>query len=78
MGTIKTPGAASENGSVLPHAVLTGKRRILFQHALARVVSDDQTRAELIARGRDRVRAFSWDETARALASCYRNLLRVR
>jgi glycosyltransferase involved in cell wall biosynthesis len=46
--------------------------------ALGRVVSDDQTRAELVARGRDRVRAFSWDETARALASCYRNLLQAR
>jgi glycosyltransferase involved in cell wall biosynthesis len=41
---------------------------------LDRVVSDDVTRAELIARGRDRVRAFSWDDTARALASCYRRL----
>ena len=28
----------------------------------------------LIARGRDRVHAFSWDHTARALASCYRRL----
>ena len=35
-------------------------------------ITDDATRAELIARGRDRVHAFSWDHTARALASCYR------
>jgi glycosyltransferase involved in cell wall biosynthesis len=42
--------------------------------ALERVVNDEETRAELIARGRDRIRAFSWDETARALASCYRKL----
>ena len=39
-----------------------------------RVLTDDATRAELIARGRDRVHAFSWDHTARALASCYRRL----
>jgi alpha-1,3-rhamnosyl/mannosyltransferase len=42
--------------------------------ALERVVADDATRTELVARGRDRVRAFSWDDTARALASCYRTL----
>jgi glycosyltransferase involved in cell wall biosynthesis len=39
-----------------------------------RVITDDATRSELIARGRDRVHAFSWDHTARALASCYRRL----
>ena len=30
--------------------------------------------AELVARGRDRLGAFSWQETARALAACYRKL----
>ena len=40
--------------------------------AIDRVLTDDAIRAELIARGRDRVHAFSWDHTARALASCYR------
>ena len=48
------------------------------EHALAdamdRVITDDTVRAELIARGRDRVHAFSWDHTARALASCYRRI----
>jgi glycosyltransferase involved in cell wall biosynthesis len=39
-----------------------------------RVMTDDATRSELIARGRDRVHAFSWDHTARALASCYRRV----
>ncbi len=38
------------------------------------VITSDATRAELIARGRDRVHAFSWEHTARALASCYRRL----
>ena len=42
--------------------------------ALDQVVSDDELRRELVARGRDRVRAFSWSDTARALASCYRQL----
>jgi len=43
-----------------------------------RVITDDATRAELVARGRDRVHAFSWDHTARALASCYRRLAAPR
>jgi len=41
---------------------------------LDRVMTDDATRAELVARGRDRVHAFSWSGTARALTSCYRRL----
>jgi glycosyltransferase involved in cell wall biosynthesis len=41
---------------------------------LERVLTEDATRAELIGRGRDRVRAFSWDDTARSLVSCYRRL----
>jgi glycosyltransferase involved in cell wall biosynthesis len=41
---------------------------------LARVLTDDAVRAELIGRGRDRVRAFAWDDTARALVSTYRRL----
>jgi glycosyltransferase involved in cell wall biosynthesis len=43
-----------------------------------RVITDDATRAELVARGHDRVHAFSWDHTARALASCYRRLAEQR
>jgi len=39
-----------------------------------RVLTDDTLRAELVARGRDRVHAFSWDITARALATCYRRI----
>ena len=42
--------------------------------ALQRVLTDDATRTELIARGHDRLGAFSWQETARAFASCYRKL----
>lgn len=42
--------------------------------AIARVLDEPDTRAELIARGTDRVRAFSWEDTALALAECYRRL----
>jgi glycosyltransferase involved in cell wall biosynthesis len=43
--------------------------------ALARVVDDDALRADLIRRGSERVDAFSWAETARRLAACYRDLV---
>jgi glycosyltransferase involved in cell wall biosynthesis len=42
--------------------------------AIDRVLTDDTVRSELIARGRDRLGAFSWTETARSLAACYRKL----
>jgi glycosyltransferase involved in cell wall biosynthesis len=42
--------------------------------ALERVVTDGSLRSELVARGRDRVREFSWEDTARSLAACYRRL----
>jgi glycosyltransferase involved in cell wall biosynthesis len=42
--------------------------------AIDRVLRDEHLRAELVARGRDRLRAFSWSDTARALAACYRRL----
>jgi len=41
---------------------------------IERVLTDAEVRTELIARGRDRARQFSWDDTAQALASCYRRL----
>jgi glycosyltransferase involved in cell wall biosynthesis len=42
--------------------------------AIDQVLTDDTVRAELVARGHDRLGAFSWTETARALAACYRQL----
>ena len=42
--------------------------------AITRVLTDDALRRELVARGRDRVRAFSWENTAHGLVSCYRQL----
>ncbi len=42
--------------------------------SIDRVLTDDAIRSELIARGHDRLGAFSWTETARSLAACYRRL----
>jgi glycosyltransferase involved in cell wall biosynthesis len=42
--------------------------------AITRLLTDDATRRELIARGHDRVREFSWEDTALSLAACYRRL----
>jgi glycosyltransferase involved in cell wall biosynthesis len=46
--------------------------------ALDRVLTDDATRTGLVARGRDRLAAFSWPKTATALAACYRQLAECR
>ncbi len=45
---------------------------------MERILTNDDIRAELVARGRDRVHVFSWDQTARALASCYRRIAEAR
>lgn len=42
--------------------------------AIARVLGDEALRADLIARGRTRVRAFSWEESASRLVALYRAL----
>jgi glycosyltransferase involved in cell wall biosynthesis len=42
--------------------------------AIERVVNDAELRRELVARGHDRVKEFAWADTARALASFYRQL----
>ena len=77
--TAGVPVVAARAGSI---PEVTGDAALLVEPtneaALAgemeRVITDDTTRAELIARGRDRVHAFSWDITARALTSCYRRI----
>jgi glycosyltransferase involved in cell wall biosynthesis len=46
--------------------------------AIEQVLTDDAVRAELIARGRDRVHDFSWDDTARGLTATYRRLAASR
>jgi glycosyltransferase involved in cell wall biosynthesis len=44
--------------------------------ALARVLTDDDHRGELVARGRVRAAEFSWGETARGLTELYAKALR--
>jgi glycosyltransferase involved in cell wall biosynthesis len=73
------PVVAARAGSI---PEVAGDAALLFEPtnepamaaAIDRVLTDDTTRAELVARGRDRVHAFSWDHTARMLASCYRRV----
>ncbi|MDQ1478057.1 MAG: hypothetical protein QOE62_3286 [Actinomycetota bacterium] len=77
--TAGVPVVAARAGSI---PEVAGDAALLFEptneQAIAeqidRVLTDDATRTELIARGHDRVHAFSWDNTARALASCYRRI----
>jgi glycosyltransferase involved in cell wall biosynthesis len=46
--------------------------------AMARLLRDDDLRADLAQRGRERSRAFSWEATARATLSVYRAAVRHR
>jgi glycosyltransferase involved in cell wall biosynthesis len=74
-----TPVVAARAGSI---PEVAGDAALLFEptneqamaNEIDRVLTDDATRAELIARGRDRVHAFSWDHTARMFASSYRRV----
>jgi glycosyltransferase involved in cell wall biosynthesis len=77
--TAGVPVVAARAGSI---PEVAGDAALLFEPTneqdladkMNRVMTDDATQSELIARGRDRVHAFSWDHTARALASCYRRV----
>jgi glycosyltransferase involved in cell wall biosynthesis len=40
--------------------------------AIARVLGDEAFREDLVARGRERVRRFTWERAARATADVYR------
>lgn len=46
-----------------------------MSHALERVVNDDALRQLLIARGRERIKFFSWDRCAEETMSIYRRVL---
>jgi glycosyltransferase involved in cell wall biosynthesis len=39
--------------------------------ALARAISDDQLRSDLVARGRERVARYSWEATAEQMVGLY-------
>jgi glycosyltransferase involved in cell wall biosynthesis len=77
--SMRVPVVAASAGSI---PEVAGDAALLVEptdeHALAaaleRVVTDEGVHAELVARGRDRIRAFSWDDTARELVSAYRRL----
>jgi glycosyltransferase involved in cell wall biosynthesis len=68
---------ACSNLSALPE--VAGDAALLFDphdhsqvaDALRRLLVDDDLRAELVRRGYERVRAFSWDQTARATLAVY-------
>lgn len=77
--TARVPVVAARAGAI-PEVVgdaallVDATDEIQLAAQIERALVDDATRTELIARGRDRVRAFSWEHTARGLTACYRRL----
>ncbi len=71
------------NGSSLPEVV--GDAAVTFPpndcaeftRALVRVLSDADLRAGMQGRGKERVRQFSWQKTARETADVYRSVLQL-
>jgi glycosyltransferase involved in cell wall biosynthesis len=70
------------NESSLPEAVgdaallVDPKDQAALEEAIARIVTDQALREELIAKGRDRARRFTWTRAALATAEVYRRALR--
>jgi glycosyltransferase involved in cell wall biosynthesis len=77
--TVGTPVVATTAGAI-PEVV--GNAAVLvpvddrdaLATALERVLSDDSLRADLVARGTERVRRYPWDATARELAAIYEGM----
>jgi glycosyltransferase involved in cell wall biosynthesis len=77
--TARVPVVAARAGSI---PEVAGDAALLVEptdeHGLAaaldRIIDDDSLRADLVARGEQRVRAFSWDATARGLNDVYLRL----
>ncbi len=75
-----TPTVVADSSS-LPEAV--GDAALLvapndeasLEEALGQILTDDELRAELAARGRARARTFTWERAAAATAEVYRNVL---
>jgi alpha-1,3-rhamnosyl/mannosyltransferase len=72
---------ACSNVSALPE--VAGDAAVLFDPesvnaigaAIRRLLADDALRADLIARGRARAAAFSWEATAAGTVASYRRVL---
>jgi glycosyltransferase involved in cell wall biosynthesis len=63
------PEVAGDAGLLVDPADIEG-----LSAALARVLTDDADRDRLIARGREQVAQFRWEETAKAMAALYHAL----
>jgi glycosyltransferase involved in cell wall biosynthesis len=77
--SIGVPVVAARAGSIPEVAgdaalLVDATDEVALADALDRVIDDDALRGDLIARGRDRVHAFSWPDAARGLLAAYSRL----
>jgi glycosyltransferase involved in cell wall biosynthesis len=77
--TVGVPVVAARAGAIPEVAgdaalLIEPTDEVQLADAISRLVDDPALQRELVARGRDRVREFSWEDTALALAACYRRL----
>lgn len=77
--TVGVPVVAARAGAIPEVAgdaaiLVDGTDDTALASALGSLLSDDHRRAEYVARGRDRVKRFSWSATAMGLAELYRRL----
>jgi glycosyltransferase involved in cell wall biosynthesis len=68
--TTSLPEIVGSDGVLLPPTDVDA-----WTEALARLLDDQSARAELSARGQQRARRFTWDETSRQTAAAYRRAL---
>ncbi len=68
--TTSLPEAVGEDGILLPPA-----DHEAWSRALAGLLEDTERQRELAARGIQRARGFSWENTARSIAAAYRHVL---
>ena len=80
LGTPVVTSGVSSLPEVVGDAAMIVKPENVFDIArgVREVLTDDRLRADLIARGHEQVKRFSWYDTARQVLETYRDVLAKR